>query len=243
LKKIILLALLFSLSHSISSITLAADVSNTSDTLKTETTTHKDRKVSSGPMDSDAEQLSELLRAFKTLQGDFTQTVSDVDGQVDDPSAGKFSLQKPNLIRWETLQPFPQLLVGNNETLWLYDPELEQVTVRKVDQSQQSPIQLLSGDLSTLEQKFTIAMGVATGASKAPVDHKSFVITPKEEGSLFEKLELQFKQQTLSVMKIYDSLGQITRITINNVKVNQPLAGDLFEFIAPAEADVLVDEQ
>ena len=180
--------------------------------------------------------LSELLSPMQSLQGQFQQVMKDATGEILQESEGKFSLKRPGNFRWETAAPYEQLLVSNQETLWLFDPDLEQVTVRPFDQRfQQTPALLLSGDVANLEQQFSVDL--KSKENKTVV----FVLKPKNSETLFDELTLRFGDRQLNQMSVLDSLGQTTVISLNDLTANQDLADSLFHFEAPEGTDVIID--
>ncbi len=187
---------------------------------------------------ADALALQSLLGKLDNLSGTFTQTLKDRDGELLQESRGSFSMQRPGKFRWHTLTPFEQLLVCDQKTLWLYDPDLEQVTIRAFDgQLQQTPALLLSGGLGELVQNYHI-----TRLDKGS-DRPSFQLIPRAEEPLFVALELSFNGGLLSGMRIMDSLGQETNFALGGLEANTRLDDSQFSFEAPPGTDVLIDEQ
>ncbi|WP_179957696.1 outer membrane lipoprotein chaperone LolA [Exilibacterium tricleocarpae] len=186
---------------------------------------------------SPVEQLSQLLAPMQTLTGSFQQTMLDRDGELLEQSSGLFALKKPGRFRWQTKTPYDQLLVGNQQKLWLYDPDLEQVTVRAVDQRmQQTPALLLSGEVEQIRAQFNVDV-VESGTAQ-----QAFALQPKGKNNLFESLVVKFAAGKLSEMVLADSLGQTTTIRLGDLAVNPSVDDQQFNFIPPPGTDVLVDE-
>src|SRR3990167_7297198 len=98
-----------------------------------------------------------LLSQAQTLTARFSQLTLDGSGTQLQETAGELSLKRPGLFRWHTDEPQEQLLVSNGQQVWLYDPDLQQVTIQKLDQRQtHTPALLLSGDVSEIRQNFDI---------------------------------------------------------------------------------------
>lgn len=183
-----------------------------------------------------ATQLRVLLDAMNTLQGKFTQTLYDVKGQALDESTGTFVLQRPGKFYWKTEQPYPQLLVSNQQTIWLYDPDLEQVTVRPfTDDLQRTPALLLSEDISRLQESFTIQY------ERVEPQQEKFTLTPKVTTGLFQHLTLVFVAGQLQAFHLQDNLGQATDFTLREVERNLAVDSALFNFTPPPGVDVLHD--
>jgi outer membrane lipoprotein carrier protein len=179
-------------------------------------------------------ELHELLSHTRSLQGDFTQVTTDQQGEVVEENTGTFAIKRPGLLRWHIAEPFEQLLVSNGETLWVYDPDLEQVTINTVDeQMQQNSALLLSSDLEKLQANYE-AEEVRTEGNE-----KVFALLPKDAGNSFERLELQFEGDQLTGWDLYTALGEKSTFTFEDLKVNEPVADELFKFDPPPGVDVL----
>ncbi len=184
--------------------------------------------------DQGAAQLRKHLDAMTTLQGKFSQSLFDAKGEKLEESQGSFALQRPGKFYWKTEAPFPQLLVSNNKTIWLYDPDLETVNERPfTNDLQQTPALLLSEDIDKLRQNFTV-----THKAGDKNIHR-FTLVPKVTDGLFQQLILVFAGDDLQEFHIQDSLGQSSQFTLNNVKRNQPLDASLFEFTPPPGVEIL----
>jgi len=177
--------------------------------------------------------VSALLSRYDAFSGIFEQTLLDDKGQTIQASSGEFRIQRPGLFRWETYQPFPQLLVSDLETLWLFDPDLEQVTIRPfANQASQSPALLLSGNADDIAVHYDVAV-LDTG--------KRYELTPKQ-ASTFTKMELIFDQQLLQQIIVIDSLAQTTTFAFSKIKTDQTFSPSSFTFDVPEGIDVLIDE-
>jgi outer membrane lipoprotein carrier protein len=145
-------------------------------------------------------------------------------------------LQKPGNFYWRTTAPYEQLLVSDQKTIWLYDPDLEQVTVRPVGEDlQKTPALLFSNDLDKLREQFLVTR--IAGADL----QESFNLVPKAPDGLFSELTLVFSAGLLSEFHIQDNLGQSTRFVLSNVSSNEAVDAALFQFVPPEGVDVLHD--
>lgn len=179
------------------------------------------------------ERLQAFFKEVKSLQGDFTQTTFDQHDQIRERAQGTFAIQRPGKFHWDYKSPYRQLIVANNKKVWLYDSELEQVTVKKLDAAAgNAPAQLLSsGD--SLESSFTIA---EIGA----IDDLEWVeLTPREKNASFEQIRLGFDRHDLRTMELIDNFGHTTRLEFSNLQRNPRLAASLFEFTPPPGVDVV----
>ncbi len=184
-----------------------------------------------------ANKLSSLLSSTQTITGSFSQLTLDSTGTQLQEASGEMVLQRPGLFRWHTNPPLEQLLVSNGQKVWLYDPDLMQVTVQKMDQRlTHTPALLLSGDVSKISENFTISYKELSGI----ID---FVLTPTAKDTLFDTLRLSFRNGVINDMQLLDAVGQRTNILFSGVKINQPVAASEFVFEAPAGVDVIEDKE
>ncbi|GGJ84442.1 outer membrane lipoprotein chaperone LolA [Pseudomonas matsuisoli] len=178
-------------------------------------------------------RLTQLLGKVETLNGRFSQLTLDGSGTSLQENAGEMTLKRPGLFRWHTDAPMEQLLVSDGKQVWLYDPDLEQVTVRALDQRlTHTPALLLSGDVSQISNSFDISYKESSGV----VD---FELKPKARDTLFDSLRMSFRQGVINDMQLIDSAGQRTNILFSGLKVNTPVEQSQFTFKVPEGADVI----
>ena len=179
------------------------------------------------------DQLHQFLTSTRTLKAEFAQTVAGKSGRKAQQSSGLVAISRPGKLRWEIQKPYPQLVVGDGEKIWIYDPELKQITVRKAGQAiSGSPAALLAGS-NELEKNFTLSeAGVADGMNWVEA-------TPKQGDSGFERVRLGFAGKDLTAMELYDSFGQTTKIRFTNVERNPALPDASFRFTPPAGVDIV----
>ncbi|MBU1282973.1 outer membrane lipoprotein chaperone LolA [Pseudomonas sp. NPDC079086] len=179
------------------------------------------------------QRLTELLNQAQTITARFSQLTLDGSGTQLQETAGQLALKRPGLFRWHTDAPMEQLLVSNGEKVWLYDPDLQQVTIQTLDQRlTHTPALLLSGDVSKIRENFEIS-------HKEAGDVVDFILKPKSKDTLFDSLRLSFRNKVLNDMQLIDSIGQRTNILFLNVKMNEPQDDAQFTFEIPAGADVI----
>jgi outer membrane lipoprotein carrier protein len=181
----------------------------------------------------DIARVQRYVDRLSSLRAEFRQQVLDSSGTVRDEAEGTLLLQKPGRFRWEYRSPSEQLLVSDGSTVWLYDVELEQVTVRDVGQSlSTTPAMLLSGQ-GTVSESFTAADGGGAGGLDW-VD-----LAPKLDDTDFRQVRLGFSGRELVRMELVDRLGQTTRIQFRDIERNPKLTPDAFTFVPPAGVDVV----
>jgi len=179
------------------------------------------------------DQLHQFLDSTRTFKADFSQLVIGKNGRKPQQSSGVVAISRPGKLRWDIQKPYPQLIVGDGEKIWIYDTELKQITVRKAGQAiSGSPAALLAGS-NALEKNFTlIEAGTANEMNWVEA-------TPKAGDSGFEKVRLGFAGKDLRAMELYDSFGQTTHIRFSNLERNPSLPAATFQFTPPAGVDIV----
>jgi outer membrane lipoprotein carrier protein len=178
-------------------------------------------------------QLDSFMRELQSLQADFRQVVTDAQGRKVEESNGVLALSRPNRFRWDYQAPHAQIIVADGAKLWLYDPDLEQVTVRRLDQSLAgTPAMLLSGD-GDLRDSFKIE------SSEQRNGVEWLTMIPKRADTDFKRVRLGLRKGALAGMELSDKLGQITVLAFSNVQRNPRFDKDRFAFTPPAGVDVI----
>ena len=181
-------------------------------------------------------ELEALLAGMTSFQAKFEQTVLNRFGEELQTTTGSMSLLRPGRLRWEVDDPYAQLLLADGESLWIFDPDLEQVTVQPLAQAiEGSPATFLTGVTSDVTPHFAVR------AVQPPTpDGKRFVLEPRDETSVFRDATLTFAPDgALAALDIVDHLDQITRIVFVEIELNPTLQPQLFEFDIPAGVDVV----
>lgn len=169
------------------------------------------------------------------ISGQFTQSVTGAAGHAGDRSTGTLALRAPRSFRWHTVEPFEQLIVADGTRVWIYDPDLMQVTVRDQDSAEaHSPLTILT-DLDRLETDFII--------SEAG-EHDGLVwlhLEPRDPEPQFSLVELGFDTTALVRMRFQDQLGNISTIVFDDWQRNARLPPATFQFSPPPGVDVVGD--
>lgn len=182
--------------------------------------------------DRPVRELKAFLDTTKTLTADFKQVLINEAGDPVQTSYGIFYLQRPGKFRWDYQRPFQQQIIANSGKVWFYDTDLEQVTIKKLDESLGStPALLLSGEVS-LEDNFIMEQ---QGEDEGLLWVK---LLPKNEESGFKYVLIGLNNGILGGMELSDNFGQLTRIYFSNVRINQAIRPDLFQFRAPKGVDI-----
>lgn len=181
----------------------------------------------------------DALKAFisdsKTAKASFSQTVLDQNGKVRQKSEGTLSFSRPGKFRWVYQKPYEQLIVGDGARLWIYDADLEQVTVRKLGEALgSSPAALLAGS-NEIEKYFSLRdAGVSEGLEWLEA-------RPKDKESTFESVRMGFAGNTLAAMELKDTFGQTTLLKFSSMVKNPAVNASEFKFTPPKNADVITD--
>ena len=173
--------------------------------------------------------------ATKTATARFDQQVLDRAGKVVEKASGTFAFSRPGKFRWVYDKPHKQVLVGDGMKLWIHDPDLNQVTVKRIDKAISStPAALLAGkdDITAL---FTLRdAGAADGLTWVEA-------SPKAQDTGFERVRLGLQGKTLAAMELHDQLGGRTMLRFTELKPNAAVPPDTFKFTPPQGADVIED--
>ena len=180
-------------------------------------------------------RLDAFAKGLHSLSGNFSQTVYDAHGNITGSSHGLLALQAPRLFRWQVTDPYQQLIVADGKKVWVYEPDLEQVTVRdQGSEEAHSPLTVLT-DLSQLDSEFkTTDAGTRDG-----LEWLRLVSRSKEPQ--FEYAEIGFDTTGPRRMIFKDTLGNRTEIAFSGWERNPRLAADTFKFMPPKGTDVVGD--
>ena len=177
--------------------------------------------------------LREFLAQTKTARGEFTQQVTRGSAQAAPPSTGTFFFERPGRFRWIYVAPYEQVLVADGQRLFLYDKDLNQVTVRKIAAAlPASPASILFGG-TDFERDFV----VSDAGTRDGVEWLQAV--PRAKDSQFERIEIGFRDSVPVAMVLADSFGQVSRLAFSRFERNATLDPQLFRFVPPPGADVL----
>ena len=180
------------------------------------------------------DRLKNFIASTNSAQANFTQEVRDQNGQRIQSASGTMLFVRPGKFRWIYQKPYEQLILGDGEKFWMYDKELNQVTVKKIDAALgSSPAALLSGN-NEIERGFRLKdTGTRDGLEWLEA-------TPRNQDTSFEKILMAFDAQSaLVVMELQDSFGHTTLLRLSRLQRNPQLAAQLFKFVPPKGADVL----
>lgn len=176
--------------------------------------------------------LAEFFSKVKTFKAQFSQIVIDDNGNEIQNSSGIVYLERPNQFRWDYQKPYEQIIVGDGEKIWIYEPDLDQVTVKHQGAAiDNTPAQMLASDVP-IEKNFLIN-DLGMNGKEAWVE-----LIPKQEEATFLLIKLAFQEGELSKMLLGDSLGNQTELIFTQVQSNSKLEKNIFVFTPPNDVDV-----
>jgi len=179
------------------------------------------------------ERFEAFLRDTHSAKADFVQRVYDRNGRLVQESSGSFEFQRPGLFRWTYAKPMPQLIVGDGKDVWIYDRDLDQVTVRRMAKALGStPAALLAGS-ADVERAFEFSEGGEHDGLQW-LDAK-----PRDPDAGFGRIQLGLGPKGVEAMVMSDHFGQTTYLTFHGISLNPKLDPSVFRFTPPKGADVL----
>ena len=176
--------------------------------------------------------LKDFVRDVKSGRATFTQTVSSPDGAKKRSSSGSFEFLRPNRFRFVYAKPFEQTIVADGQKVWIYDADLNQVSIRKFSAVLgATPAALLAG--GSLDKDFDVSNQPSEGGMEW------VLALPKVKDGAFQSVRIGFKAKTLAAVEITDSFGQRSNLQFSGMQSNVNLAAEAFKFTPPAGADVI----
>jgi outer membrane lipoprotein carrier protein len=184
---------------------------------------------------SSLERFSEFINGTLTARGDFEQQIFDGSRKLLQESRGTLAFSRPGKFRWTYVKPYAQVIVGDGKKVWIYDEDLKQVTVKKLDLALGStPAALLAGNNEAMRSFNLVDKG-----SKDGIEWLEAVPREKEGG--FERIRMGFDASGLRTMELVDAFGQTTVLRFRSLQRNPNLNPALFHFSPPKGADVIGD--
>lgn len=178
-------------------------------------------------------RLDAFANGLHSLQGNFSQTIYDAHGNITGSSHGTLALEAPRLFRWQVTGPFKQLIVADGHKVWVYEPDLEQATVRDQGATEaHSPLTVLT-DLSQIDKEFNASdVGMRDGL-------EWLHLVSRSADSQFKYAEIGFDANGPRRMLFQDNLGDRTEITFSGWQRNPALPANTFTFVPPKGTDIV----
>jgi len=181
---------------------------------------------------NDVSELTNFFKSLKSFSAEFEQTVEKSQMAMAERSKGQLVIQKPGKFRWDYVLPYEQEIVSNGKKVWIYDVDLEQVTIKPVDQALGNTPAMLLSSQDALEKTFDIS------AAETIEGTKWFSLKPKDSEAGFTEILIGFAKKQMSEMMLVDNLGQITRLVFFKFNTKPVIDASVFEFTPPKGADV-----
>lgn len=173
-----------------------------------------------------------FLAQTRSGRAEFTQTVTDARGRVTQTASGRFAFVRPGKFRWVYERP-AQLIVGDGTRVSFFDADLNQVTIRKLEQAFAStPAALLSGRADVATAFTMVALPDAEGLAWLEAN-------PRSKDAGIEKIRMGFAKGTLMAMELGDAFGNTTRLKFSRFEKNARIDAGEFVFVPPKGADVI----
>jgi outer membrane lipoprotein carrier protein len=189
------------------------------------------------PADDDGQQLlRDYLDGLGTFSADFRQRITDRNLELVEDVSGRVVLKKPGRFRWDYVDPYERVIAADGERVWLYEADLEQVTIRRLDAGLgETPAALLTGSADVLEH-------FEYRGSRVEAEMQWLRLEPRAATSDFAMIELGFVARQLRQVSLIDRLGQQTRIDFKNVDTASAVPDAFFRFVPPAGVDVIDED-
>ncbi len=184
-------------------------------------------------VNSEKNSLDVFLEGLETFSGDFEQQLIDSSGEVLETSKGSVLLRRPGMFSWSYREPYTQEIISDGKSLWVYEEDLEQVTISDASEAvEDTPALIFSGRYSIDEHYVVHELEDETGLAWLE-------LTPRNIEAQYRALRLAFAGAELSGMILFDSLGQTLLISFENTRRNPDLKRDLFRFTPADNIDVI----
>lgn len=183
--------------------------------------------------DEAVEQLTALLDGFTGFRASVRQLITESSGGVLEESRILFMMQRPNGFYWETLEPFPELIVTDGVSLWNYQPDLYQLTIEdwRAEQTELAA-QLLAGRTADVAEQYDIR------ATPVDANGVEFLLTPRDNASLYSQVLIYFEAGELETILLMSSNGQRTYWEFLDREIDPPLTSSQFVFEPPADEEL-----
>ncbi len=176
----------------------------------------------------------EFFERVGNIKADFRQTSFDAGGKVTQQTEGVLYMRRPNQFRWDYTKPYEQMILADGVKLWVFDIDLDQVTVREQKEAVDStPASILTEGFSAVEKSFVVSEAGETQGIKW------ILLTPKDQNSEYKDIMFGFKGEVLEIVQIRDKFEQMTLMEFSNMQLDAKLADDTFVFTPPEGVDVI----
>jgi len=181
--------------------------------------------------------LNQFYERTRSMQAEFKQLIHDSHGKIIESSQGKLIFSRPDKFIFEYIDPAEQKYISNSHTLWIYDVELEQVSIKSLTEGMgDSPALLLSSNRNVYKH-YNVKDVIPSLIQERTLQWVQ--LNSKNDESTFKKVLLGFEQYRLKKMKMFDNFGQMTELSFSNIQLNKPFSTRQFNFVIPDGVDVI----
>ncbi len=185
-----------------------------------------------------AKAFANIFSSIHDMRANFKQRTLPQNGGKTEISTGTMTIKRPSYFRWQVEQPYPQLIISDTKKVWLYDKELEQVTIQKItNQTNITPAMIFSSSGQSIDKNFVVSQKQLPKSNQL-----EFILKPKKKDGLFGSFRVIFNKEILDTMFVIDAMGGETKITFSKVLTNKGVSDTLFKFEIPKGVDVIRDE-
>lgn len=179
------------------------------------------------------DMLDHFLDNTRSMQAGFQQKLLDNRGLLLQQSAGQFTLKRPGRFRWDYSVPYPQNIISNGKIIWIYDSELEQVSIKPYDQVLSGAPVMLLDQGNRLDRDFRIEDNGLVN------ELYQVTLKPRKADNEFREIRVGLRDNKLRSMTLVDAFEQTTVIEFDHLEINAPLDDALFEFEPPKGTDIV----
>ncbi len=191
--------------------------------------------MSAPAMAAGTDRLNAFMTDTRSAKSEFSQRIIDRNGKLTQESRGTLEFARPGKFRWNYVKPYSQVIVGDGTKVWIHDPDLNQVSIRKIDAALgATPAALLSGNNDALKAFDLKDEGVRDGLEWV-------LATPKKKDGNFERIRIGLSAEGVVAMELTDAFGQQTLLRFHAMERNPRIDPATFRFTPPKGADVIGD--
>lgn len=186
--------------------------------------------------DEAKDKLDRFVLDLASMRAGFVQTVIDGNGNIVDESEGTMAMLRPGRFRWDYTLPFEQHIITNGKRLWIYEPDLDQVTIKPYEAGVgETPALLLSGDSSVFERFAVSELDISDS------EYEWLLLKPLDQESGYESIQIGFDESGLRLVRFSDDFGHHTQLEFIDIEANIALVDNDFEFQEPEGIEVISD--
>ncbi len=183
---------------------------------------------------SPLQELGSNLAGTSSIQADVEQLILSQDGREIQALQARLIMQKPDKLNWQVIEPYEELMISDGESLWYYEPDLEQVSIQDFPEDvENNPILLLNDDLQAIADAYEVSLGYVDE------EVRQYVLLPLASSSSYERFSMTFAGQDLLQMQFETSVGQLTSFSFSNITNNADIDPTVFDFAIPQDVEII----